>query len=109
MNDQSTVEPVATPPQPTVKPVRPRRWLAGGLLGVALCAVLLGGTAFAQDDSDGDNLRDSFVERLAEKLGLTTDELDAAIDETTNEMIDNAVADGKLSEGRADALRERQR
>jgi polyhydroxyalkanoate synthesis regulator phasin len=107
MNDLSPLEPAAPQPEPAEKPARRRPWLAGALLGVALCAVLLGGTAFAQTDSEGTSLGDSFVERLAEKLGLTSDELDAAIEETTNEMIDEAVADGRLSEERADALRER--
>jgi hypothetical protein len=84
-----------------------RRWLAGGLVGVVLGALLLGGTAFAQTDSNGSDLRQSFIDRLADKLGISSDDLESAITDTQVEMIDEAAADGRLTDQQADTLRER--
>src|SRR5215218_9931987 len=51
----------------------PRRWLGAGVVAVVLGAVLLGGSALAQDGtSTGTDLHSRFIDRLAEKLGLTT-------------------------------------
>ena len=86
---------------------RLRRWFAAGVVGLTLGALLLGGTALAQSDADGDDPDQSFIERLAGKLGLTSDELVATIKETRIEMVDEAVADGRLTESQGEALRER--
>lgn len=107
MNDISTTESEATTPTPKRKPGGFRRWFAGGMLGLALAAVLLGGTAFAQSDDDGTDLGQSFLDRLAGKLGITSDELETAIEETQAEVIDEAVADGRLTEEQGEALKER--
>jgi polyhydroxyalkanoate synthesis regulator phasin len=94
-------------PEPTRSIGRARRWLAGGAVAVALSAVLLGGTAFAQTDDDGESLGEAFIQRLAGKLGLTTGELESAIEETQTEMIDEAVASGRLTEEQGARLKER--
>jgi polyhydroxyalkanoate synthesis regulator phasin len=85
-----------------------RRWLAGGAVAVALGALLLGGTAFAETGSGtASGLQSAFIDRLAQKLGITSDELRSAADEAEQEVIDEAVANGDLTAEQADALRER--
>lgn len=106
MTEQSATEPQMQAPPPR-KNGGARRWLAGGLVGVALGALLLGGTAFAQTDSSGTDLRQTFIDRLASKLGIASDDLETAITDTQVEMIDEALADGRLTQRQADVLRER--
>lgn len=84
-----------------------RRWLAGGMLGLTLGAVLLGGTAFAQTDTNVTDTDTSFLDRLAGKLGMTTDELQTTIEETRVEAIDDAIAQGGMTEEQGLALKER--
>jgi polyhydroxyalkanoate synthesis regulator phasin len=107
MEDRSPIEAGATTRDSARKPSGFRRWIAGGMLGIALGAMLLGGTAVAQSDSDGSGLGQSFIDRLAEKLGMTPDELETTIKETQAEAIDAAVADGRLTEEQGEALKER--
>jgi polyhydroxyalkanoate synthesis regulator phasin len=84
-----------------------RRWLGGGALALALSALLLGGTALAQGStSNASGLQQSFMERLAQKLGLSNEELESTIDEAGNEVIDEAVTNGDLTEEQGDALRQ---
>lgn len=84
------------------------RWFVAGIGAALLGVLLLGGTALAQsDDSSGTSLGQTFIDRLAERLGLGSDELETAITDTKLEMIDEAVANGTLSEARAAELRER--
>ena len=60
----------------------------------------------AQTDERGER-RDDFLDRLAENLGVSRDDLDGAIDDTQLELIDQALADGKIDEEKAAELRER--
>jgi hypothetical protein len=106
MTEHSPNEPQVQAPAPK-KTGGIRRWLAGGLVGVVLGALLLGGTAFAQTDSNGNDLRQSFIDRLADKLGIASDDLESAITDTQVEMIDEAVTEGRLTDRQADVLRER--
>lgn len=107
MNDRSPTETAATTTTDARKPRAFRRWLTGGMLGLALGAVLLGGTAFAQSDSGETDLGQTFLDRLAEKLGMTPDELETTVQETRDEVIDDAVASGELSEEQGEALKQR--
>jgi hypothetical protein len=50
---------------------------------------------------------DNFLDRLAENLGISREELDETIDETQIELIDEAVAEGRLDEEKAADLKER--
>lgn len=59
------------------------------------------------DDGDKETLREEFLDRLAENLGVSRETLDQAIDETQLELIDQALADGKIDEEEAAELRER--
>lgn len=88
-----------------------RRWfgMAGGGVAIALAALLaFGGAAFAQTDgTTGTGLGQAFIDNLAGKLGLSSDELEATIEESQNEIIDDAVASGELTEEQGEAMKER--
>jgi polyhydroxyalkanoate synthesis regulator phasin len=107
MNEFSTNEPEAATPIPARNSRPIRRWFFGGMLGLALGAVLLGGNAFAQTDSAGTDLGQSFLDRLAGKLGVSSDELETAITDSQTEVIDEAVANGRLTEEQGEALKDR--
>jgi hypothetical protein len=55
----------------------------------------------------GETPADSALDRLAENLGITRDQLDDALQQTALDMVDDALADGLIDEERAAALRER--
>ena len=76
--------------------------LAVAVAVLALGVVAVGGVA--ADDHDG--LVGSFLARVAEKLGVSEDELQTAIDEARTETLDEAVAEGKLTEKQAQRLQE---
>ena len=83
-------------------------------IGVAIVAVLaLAGTAFgfvaAQEDSGipGSGRLSNFIERLAGNLGISQDELEAAIDSTQLQMVDEALANGDITEEQAAERRAR--
>ncbi len=73
---------------------------------IALAAVTVGFVG-AQTDDDGNGPLGNFVGKLAENLGITQDELEATINETQIEIVDEKVADGTLTEDQAAQLRER--
>jgi len=73
------------------------------VLGVG--AVMVGGAVTSAQEGDGPI--GTFLERLADKLGIGQDELKTAIEETQNEMIDEGVAEGRLTEEQAERLKER--
>lgn len=54
----------------------------------------------------GTYLKDTFFATLAEKLGLTTEELQAKIDEARGATLDRAVQDGKLTSQQAEWLKQ---
>ena len=82
-------------------------WIGGGV-GLALFAVLLGGTAFAASDtSPSSSLGQSFIDRLASNLGISSTDLQAKITQSGNETIDAAVANGTLTQQQGDALKGR--
>ncbi len=78
----------------------------GVVVLVALAAATIGFVG-AQTDEDGDGPLGNFVGRLAENLGITQGELDAAIDETQLEIVDEKLADGAIDEEQAARIRER--
>jgi hypothetical protein len=73
-----------------------------GALGFALIAVADAG---AQQGSDGP-VR-NFIGRVAEKLGVSEDELSNAVKEVELEMIDEALAEGRITEEQAAEMRQR--
>lgn len=76
--------------------------------GLAVVLAVVGVVGVAAQTGGGDsNPVGSFMQRLAANLGIGEDELRAAIDKTHDEMIDDAVAQGRLTPERAEALKER--
>jgi uncharacterized protein YidB (DUF937 family) len=67
--------------------------------------VLGGGAVMAQTPAAGNG--STFLDRVAQKLGIDTPKLQQAITDTRNEDIDAAVANGDLTQKQADALKER--
>lgn len=91
-----------------------RTLLAGGILLALVGSVMAIGLASAQTDTpeptvtdEPERLGNRFKEKLAEQLGISVDELNTALDNTQFALIDEAVADGKLTESEAEKLKER--
>ena len=61
------------------------------------------------EDVDGERgaLRDEYLAALAENLGVSQADLEAALTQTALDMVDQAVADGKLTEDEAAEIREK--
>jgi uncharacterized protein YidB (DUF937 family) len=74
-------------------------------IGVAVLA--LAGVGAAVTVAQEGDANPTFLDRLASKLGIDRDELEEAIDSAAAEEIDEAVAEGHLSEQRAERLKER--
>ncbi|MEJ2209138.1 MAG: hypothetical protein P8129_08900 [Anaerolineae bacterium] len=78
-----------------------------GVVGVAL----VGAVAFAQDDGDGSSwpfdFRTKLHEAIAGVLGISVDEYDAAVDTAQQQVLDDAVAEGVLTQDQADRIQER--
>ena len=84
--------------------------LSGAGVVVVLFALLLGGTALAQSSDAGeevDELRQTFKESLAENLGVSIEQLEAAVLDTGGSMIDDALANGRITEFQAERMRGR--
>ncbi len=95
-----------------------RLLIGGGLVAVLALSVLAVAVAGAQestptpspsatDNADEDTRCEDYRDTLAENLGVSREELDAALKQTQLDMIDQAVADGKLDEDEAADLKER--
>jgi len=81
-------------------------FLAAGTAAAVLAVAGIAGVA-AQTGDSGSNPVGGFIDKLAANLGIGSDELQSAIDKTKDEMVDEAVADGRLSPEQGDALKER--
>lgn len=86
-----------------------RRWLAVASLALVVGALVIGGTVAAESGTSttGGGLRDSFLSHLADNLGISRDKLDQAITTSSDQTIDQAVANGDLTQQQGDALKER--
>lgn len=76
-----------------------------GVLVLAMVVVAVGGAVGSAQEDDGPV--GTFMSKLAEKLGISEDTLTTAIKDTRIEMVDEAVADGRLTEEQAAAIKER--
>ncbi len=76
--------------------------IAAAVAVLALGVLAIGGAAADEDDG----LVGSFLARVADKLGVSEDELKTAIDEAGTETLDEAVDEGLLTEGQAERLQE---
>jgi hypothetical protein len=84
--------------------------VAIGLFAVAVAAAQEGTPApspTGQAEEEKERPLDLFLERLAENLGVSREQLDSTIDQTQIELIDEAVADGRIDEETAAELKER--
>lgn len=84
--------------------MRKRRWVLAA--GAAAAAVAVGvGAVMAQTGNESSGT--SFLDRVAQKLGIDRPKLDQAIKDARSDEIDQAVADGNLTQKQADALKQR--
>jgi hypothetical protein len=82
-------------------------WKLGiGVVALVALAAVTVGIVGAQTDEDGSGPLGNFVSRLAENLGITEAELDAALDETQLGFVEEALAEGQITEEQAAERRE---
>ena len=73
---------------------------------IVLGAGIVGGIAQAQEPEEEDSSwHELYQEALAEKLGVTVEELQTAQEEAREQVIDDAVASGRITEEQAERLR----
>jgi uncharacterized protein YidB (DUF937 family) len=82
-----------------------RKWLIAAA-GATLVVVLGAGGVMAQS-ATGNGTGSTFLDRVAQKLGIDTPKLQKAITDTRNEDVDAAVQNGDLTQKQADALKQR--
>lgn len=87
-----------------------RAWKVVGI--AALVAILgvavVGAVAYAQDDTESSGPFDfasRFKEALAGILGITVEEYDTAVDKAQDQVVDEATAEGWLTDEQAELLR----
>lgn len=83
-----------------------------GLVVVVLGALVLGvgvlmTTGAVAQEGDAQKPGERFVAETAERLGVTPEELTAAMTEAQFEIVDDAVSEGRLTEEQASKLKER--
>lgn len=88
------------------------KWRVGGiLLALVLLVGAVAGTAFATTDQQAVSpmatFYQDFVAKLAANLGIDQNELTTAIDTTRQQMLDEAVQEGKITQEQADKIAER--
>ncbi len=76
--------------------------IAAAVAVLALGVLTIGGAAADEDDGP----LGSFLAKVADKLGVSEDELQTAIDEASTETLDEGVAEGLLTERQAERLQE---
>jgi hypothetical protein len=79
--------------------------LALGILGALSVGLIAVAGAGAQEGEDGPFR--NFLGRVAEKLGVSEEELTTAVQDVELEMIDEALAEGRINEEQAEKMRER--
>jgi predicted DNA-binding protein (UPF0251 family) len=83
-------------------------WVGAGVVAAGVLAVAgIAGVAAQTGGDAQSNPLTSFVDRLAANLGIGPDQLQSAIDKTRDQMVDDAVAQGKLTQEQGDALKQR--
>jgi transcriptional regulator with XRE-family HTH domain len=79
--------------------------LAAAMMALGVAVVAIGGAVPSANGDDGPV--ENFLAKVAEKLGVSEDELQTAIKDAQLETIDEAAADGSIIEEQADRLKER--
>jgi len=82
--------------------------LAASMAIVALLAIGGVATVFAAGptNSDGTSRGQEFLNRLANNLGISTDKLQQGLKTTADQEIDNAVANGRITQEQADKAKQ---
>ncbi len=78
---------------------------AAVVVALGLAAVAVGGAVTSAQQGDGPV--GTFLSRVAAKLGISEDTLTSAMQETSVEMLDEAVASGRLTQEQADQIKAR--
>lgn len=86
--------------------MRTRVALLGGVAAAALLVAGVVGVAAQTGDSGSANPVSTFMDRLASNLGIGKDQLQAAVDKTRGQMLDDAVQQGRLTQDQADQLKQ---
>lgn len=85
-----------------------RKGIAGLTAGLALAGLSAGGLAFAQTPSPtAEPAGNTFIQRLAQRLGIGEDQLTQAVHDTRSAMIDEAVAQGRVTPEQAERMKNR--
>jgi hypothetical protein len=84
-----------------------RRTVVAAAVVLAVCVGAGAAIAATKDVFDPKEEQEAFQAAVAEKLGVTTAELEDAYKEAALERLDAAVAAGRLTEEQADEIRER--
>lgn len=94
--------------------MKSKEWRFGSiLLVVFILAGAMSGIAFADTNTDKPDMPDmtamyqDFVSKFADNLGVSEDEVTAALEETQIQMIDEAVEEGTLTQEQADQMTEK--
>jgi hypothetical protein len=82
--------------------------VGGALATLALVATLGVTSVFAQSsDSSSPSAAQTFIDRLAQNLGLSSDQVKQGLQKTQEQYVDDAVSSGKLTPQQGDAAKQR--
>ncbi len=90
-----------------------KRWLiGGGLATLALASTITAGSVFAAPPStptatSAQTKVQTFVDRLAQNLGLTSTQVQTGLQKTEDQSVDDAVASGKMTAAQGDAIKQK--
>ncbi len=88
-----------------------KRWIVGGgLATIALATTVTAGSVFAASPptsttTSAQSSDQTFVDRLAQNLGLSSDQVQQGIQTTEDQMVDDQVSSGKITSAQGDALK----
>ncbi len=81
--------------------------IAGGLGAAAVASAQEPGTDSTPTAATNDSPRGKFLERVAEKLGISVDQLRQAMQDAAHDAVDEALAQGRITQEQADTAHER--
>jgi polyhydroxyalkanoate synthesis regulator phasin len=85
-----------------------RKWWVAAAAAVAIAAAIgVGASVMAQTPVPGTDTGKSMVDRIAEKLGISSQELSEAIESSAYDAIDERVTAGDLTDEQAQRLKDR--
>jgi len=81
--------------------------ILGAVAALVVGIVAVAAVGAQEGSPDAEKRGDEFIAKTAENLGITVEELTAAMTDARFEMIDEAVAEGKITEEQAAKLKDR--